>query len=506
MAIRRIGTRSGGTSGTPQSGIRGTPRAGIRGTPQSGTGGTPPVRAAVRTAKMASIPVAYAGRQAAGAGKRALGRSAADVDLEIQMRTAQHIFEVLGELKGCATKFGQLLSIYELALPEELSRPYRTALNQLQDSAPAMMPATVREAMAEAMGASWQWHFREFDDRRAAAASIGQVHRARWRDGRQAAVKVMYPGAHAAVRNDLEQLRRVSVLATVFVPGADVPAVIEAVCTCVTEELDYQAEAAHQRRFAEEYADDPDFVVPGVIMQRGDVIVSEWLDGTPVPRIMESGAPEERSRVGMLILRFMLSSWVRTGLLYCDPHPGNFRVLPDGRIGVVDFGACVPWPPAGFEDLVTDVMDAALNGDLTDIDTALRRQGFVEPGRAYDVEPIAEGIAVVCEPLAQPEFHFTEAWLGGRVRSVLSPHLTNAHRQMTMPAYVTPFARALLTGLGTVCQLGAQGRVRDEFARWSPQLAAVFQRADDRRDRPTDLANARRRRDARSGRKISVVS
>ncbi|MGX1808231.1 ABC1 kinase family protein [Nocardia sp. NPDC055321] len=482
MAKRRIGNRAGGT------------------------GGTPPVRKAVRNAKIATLPIAFAGRQAAGVAQRARGRSTADINLDIQMRTAQHIFEVLGELKGCAAKLGQLLALYELALPPELAEPYGTALSQLQDSAPAMMPAAVHGVLASELGQGWRWNFREFDDRRAAGASIGQVHRAVWRDGRPVAVKVMYPGAHRSVRGDLEQLRRLSVLATVFVPGADVPAVTEAICTSVVEELDYAAEAEHQRIFAETYADDPDFVVPRVVTQRGDVIVSEWLHGTPVTRVIESGAPEERDRVGMLILRFLLSSWVRTGLLYCDPHPGNFRVLPDGRLGVVDFGACVSWPHAGFEDLVSEVMDAVFNGDLGDLDAALRRHGFVEPQRDYDVRAIAEGVAMVTEPLAHSEFRFSTAWMRDRVRYVLDPRLTNAHRQMTIPAYVTPFARALLTALGVLCQLGTTGPVRGEFARWSPEMAAVFERFDSRRDQPTDLGLARHLRAATPGRRFSVVS
>lgn len=482
MAKRRIGSRSGVT------------------------GGTPPVRAAVRNAKIAALPIAFAGRQAAGVAQRARGRSAAEVNLDIQMRTAQHIFEVLGELKGCATKLGQLLALYELALPPELAEPYRKALSQLQDSAPTMMPASVHATLASELGPNWRLNFQEFDDRRAAGASIGQVHRAVWRDGRQVAVKVMYPGAHQAVLGDLEQLRRLSVLATVFAPGADVPAVTEAICTSVAEELDYAAEAEHQRVFAEEYADDPDFFVPKVITQRGDVIVSEWLHGTPVTRIIESGAPEERSRVGMLILRFLLSSWVRTGLLYCDPHPGNFRVLPDGRLGVVDFGACVSWPHAGFEDLVSELMDAALNGDVTDLDAAIRRHGFVEPKRAYDVAAIAEGIDLVSEPLAQTDFRFTTAWLRQRVRHVMDPRLSNAHRQMTIPAYVTPFARALLTAMGVLCQLETEGPVRGEFARWSPELAAVFERADNRTAQPTDLGLARQLRATPPKSRFSVVS
>ncbi|MFE3079539.1 ABC1 kinase family protein [Nocardia tengchongensis] len=470
-----------------------------------GDGGSPPIRAAVRNARIASLPVAFAGRQAAGVGKRALGRSPADVDAEIRMRTAQHIFEVLGELKGCATKLGQLLSLYELALPAEIASPYRTALTQLQDSVPTMLPGTVHAAMIAGLGEDWRRHFTEFDDRRAAAASIGQVHRAVWRDGRPVAVKVMYPGAHTAVLADLEQLRRLSVLATVFAPGADVPAVTEAICTCVADELDYAAEAEHQRRFAQAYAGDPDFAIPDVITQQGDVIVTEWLTGTPVSRIIDAGTPEERSRVGMLIIRFLLSAWTRTGLLYCDPHPGNFRILPDGRLGVVDFGACTPWPPPGFEELVGEVMDAAFNGGIPELDAAVRRHGFVRPGRDYDVAALAAGLDAVGEPLTVPTFRLTTDWLRGHVRSVLAPRLSNVHRQLDMPAYFTPFARCFLTALGVVCQLGTEGPIRAEFARWSPELAEVFDRYDRDHAQHTDLAVVRQLRTAPTARRTSIV-
>ncbi|WP_084529988.1 ABC1 kinase family protein [Nocardia crassostreae] len=470
------------------------------------SGRTPPRRTLVRNAKLATLPVAFAGRQAAGVGKRALGRTSSEVNLDIQMRTAQHIFEVLGELKGCATKLGQLLSIYELVLPPGLAEPYRAAVAQLQDSAPIMLPATVNSAMAESMGASWRWHFREFDDRRAAAASIGQVHRAIWRDGRPAAVKVMYPGARTAVRGDLEQLRRISVLATVFLPGADAKAVTEAICTGVEEELDYAAEADYQRRFAEAYADDPDFVVPRVITQRGDVIVSEWLTGTSVSRVLESGTAAERSRVGMQILRFVLSAWMRTGLIYCDPHPGNFRVLPDGRLGVVDFGACAPWEGTEFAELVGDLTDATLNGGPDALDQAMRRHGFVEPERSFDVAAIGEAMALLFEPVVSPTFRFSNEWMRGRVHGFLDPRLTNPNRQLTMAAGFTPLARSLITALGTLCQLETEGPIRTEFARWSPELAAMMERFDTRRDLPTDLAVVRQLRATPKPRRFSIVS
>lgn len=466
--------------------------------------GKPPVRTAVRNAKLAAIPVAFAGRQAAGVGKRALGRSAGEVDREIQMRTAQHIFEVLGELKGCATKLGQLLAIYELALPRELAEPYKIALSQLQDSAPAMLPRSVHAAMAASMGENWRWHFREFDDRRAAAASLGQVHRAVWRDGTPVAVKVMYPGGKQAVANDLDQLRRISTLATVFMPGADVKGVTEAICAGVLDELDYAAEADHQRAFAAAYADDPDFYIPRVIEQRGDVLITEWLDGTPLPRIIAAGTRAERDRVGMQLVRFMASSWIRSGLLYGDPHPGNFRVLPDGRLGVVDFGACAPWPAEGFEEWAFDYCDALFNGGPTDLEAAARRHGFCEPGRTLDAEDLFNMVVPCIEPFQHPTYRFTTRWLRKQVLRVTNPRLSNALRQATMPAHYTPFARSMLTLVGAIGQLETEGSFRDEVGRWHPTLHELVTRPAEEGAIPVDLAVARRKRAEQAARQMSV--
>lgn len=436
--------------------------------------GDPPVRRTVRSAKIASLPVAFAGRHAAGMGRRAMGRSADEVNADIQRRTAQHIFEVLGELKGCAAKLGQLMSVYELVLPPEIAEPYRIALGRLQDSAPAMLPPAVHAVMAANLGADWRDRFCEFDDRRAAAASIGQVHRAVWFDGRPVAVKIMYPGARQSVRSDLDQLRRIAYLAHVVVPGADVAGVAEAICACIGDELDYAAEAEYQRTFAAAYANDPDFVVPQVVAQYDDVLVGEWLDGIPLSRIIASGAPAERSRVGMLLLRFILSCWRRSGLLYCDPHPGNFRVLPDGRIGVVDFGACTPWPPPGFAEVITDVGAAIVNEGPAELEAAIRRHGFIEEGRDFDVEAVGAALRRFCEPAQSPTFGLSTKWLRPQLRRAMTPGLSNIFRPMDMPASWTPLARAGLTAIGVLCQLGTEGPIRDELIRWSPELADLL--------------------------------
>ncbi|WP_330233672.1 AarF/ABC1/UbiB kinase family protein [Nocardia sp. NBC_00508] len=450
--------------------------------------------------------MAYVGRRATGVGKRALGKSAEEVNRDIQLRTAQHIFEVLGELKGCAAKLGQLLAIYELALPQELAEPYRIALSRLQDAAPAMLPHTVHAAMAASMGEHWRSQFREFDDRRAAAASLGQVHRAVWHDGRQVAVKVMYPGGREAVAGDLDQLRRISYLAAVFLPGADIKSVTEAICASVTEELDYAAEADHQRAFAAAYAEDPDFYVPDVVAQHGDVLISEWIEGTPVPRIVASGSRSERNRVGMLMVRFVTSGWGRHGLLYADPHPGNFRVLSDGRLGVVDFGACCAWPPAGFDELTLDYCKAIFTGGPEALAAATRRHGFVETGRAFDSEALYAAISPCGEPLRHPTYRLTTRWLRRQVLRTTNPRLTNVVRQMTMPAYFTPFARSFLTLVGVLSQLEAEGPYRAEILRWLPELAAAFTHDEEPActTRPVDLGAVRRRRAETGERSWSV--
>ena len=158
-----------------------------------------PRRAVARTARLAALPLGYAGRNALGLGKRLGGRPAEAVMTEIQQRTAEQLFRTLGELKGGAMKFGQAMSVLEAALPDELVAPYRDQLTRLQDSAPPMPTQTVRDQIERDLGADWRDELVWLDGGPTAAASIGQVHRGRWQDGREVAVKVQYPGAGEAL-------------------------------------------------------------------------------------------------------------------------------------------------------------------------------------------------------------------------------------------------------------------------------------------------------------------
>lgn len=237
-----------------------------------------PRRAVSRTARLATLPLSFAGRATWGLGKRLGGYSAELVGSELQQRTADQLFTVLGELKGGAMKVGQALSVFESALPETVAGPYRAALTRLQEAAPPMPAASVHAALAERLGAGWRELFDEFDDVPAAAASIGQVHRAVWHDGREVAVKVQYPGAGKALLSDLDQLGRFARLLGPLVPGMDIKPLIEEMRERVAEELDYGLEAEAQRVCAEEFRADAWVVVPDVLHQCEQVLVSEWLD------------------------------------------------------------------------------------------------------------------------------------------------------------------------------------------------------------------------------------
>lgn len=172
--------------------------------------GTPARGRFARTARLAALPTAYAGRTALGLGKRLGSRPAELVAEQVQQRTAEQLFATLGQLKGGAMKMGQALSAMEAVLPEQLAGPYRETLVNLQEAAPPMPAGRVHEQLTTSFGPQWRERFRDFDDRPAAADSIGQVHRATWSDGTPVAVKVQYPGAAEALVADLGMLQGLS--------------------------------------------------------------------------------------------------------------------------------------------------------------------------------------------------------------------------------------------------------------------------------------------------------
>ncbi|MEU0954476.1 AarF/ABC1/UbiB kinase family protein [Streptomyces niveus] len=441
-----------------------------------------PRKAVTRTAKLAALPLGFAGRATWGLGKRIGGKSAEIVGRELQQRTADQLFKVLGELKGGAMKFGQALSVFESALPEEVAGPYRAALTKLQEAAPPMPTSTVHKVLAERLGEEWRELFLEFEEKPSAAASIGQVHRAVWHDGRNVAVKVQYPGAGEALLSDLAQLSRFARLLGPLIPGMDVKPLITELRDRVSEELDYELEARAQREHAAEFEDDPDVVVPDVVHQCEQVLVTEWMDGIPMADVIADGTAEQRDRAGQLLARFLFSGPARTGLLHADPHPGNFRLLPpadagdDGteaegelRLGVLDFGT-VDRLPGGLPGTIGESLRLTLEGDAEAVYELLRAEGFVKESIDLDPDAVLEYLVPIIEPAEAEEFTFSRGWMRTQAARIADPR-SPAHqlgKQLNLPPSYLLIHRVTLSTIGVLCQLNATVRLREELEGWLP--------------------------------------
>ncbi|WP_030022092.1 ABC1 kinase family protein [Streptomyces monomycini] len=437
-----------------------------------------PRKAVTRTAKLAALPLGFAGRATWGLGKRIGGRSADLVGRELQQRTAEQLFRVLGELKGGAMKFGQALSVFESALPEEIAGPYRAALTKLQEAAPPMPTDSVHAILAERLGADWRELFTEFEDKPSAAASIGQVHRAVWHDGREVAVKVQYPGAGAALLSDLSQLGRFARLLGPLIPGMDIKPLISELRDRVSEELDYALEAEAQQAHAEEFADDPDVRVPAVVHQGDQVLVTEWMEGVPLSEVIANGTQEERDRAGQLLARFLFSGTARTGLLHADPHPGNFRLLtgdaPDGpaekwRLGVLDFGT-VDRLPDGLPSTIGASLRMTLDGEAEAVYELLCEEGFVKESIELDPDAVLDYLLPIIEPAQVDDFTFTRSWMRTQAARIADPRSPayQLGRQLNLPPSYLLIHRVTLSTIGVLCQLGATVRLRDELESWLP--------------------------------------
>jgi predicted unusual protein kinase regulating ubiquinone biosynthesis (AarF/ABC1/UbiB family) len=443
-----------------------------------------PRRAVTRTAKLATLPLGFAGRTALGFGKRVGGRPAELVAAEVQARTAEQLFKVLGELKGGAMKFGQALSIFESALPEELAGPYRATLTKLQDAAPPMPAATVHKVLAEEFGPRWRRQFRSFDDRPAAAASIGQVHRGVWKDGRQVAVKVQYPGAGDALISDFTQVARVARVAAGWIPGLDLKPILEELRARIVEELDYGLEAQAQATFAEAFRGDSQFAVPDVISHARHVIVSEWLEGVPLSRLIASGTKQQRDLAARRYMEFLLAGPARAGLLHADPHPGNFRLTKDGRFGVLDFGA-VKRLPDGMPLEIGELLTLALLGDAEGVVAGLREEGFIKASISIDADGLLDYLSPFLEPARHATWTFSREWMRALFAHVNDPRRPqwSVGLKLNLPPEYLLIHRVWIGGIGVLCQIEGQVPVLDVLRNWLPNFdgdeAAGFGEDDD---------------------------
>ncbi|KRF36815.1 ABC1 kinase family protein [Nocardioides sp. Soil805] len=427
-----------------------------------------PRKAFSRSARLAALPLGYAGRTAVGFGRRLGGAPADAVLTEVQQRTAEQLFKTLGELKGGAMKFGQALSVFEAALPDELVAPYRENLTRLQDDAPPMPTQTVRDQLTTHLGPDWSEDLVWLDGGPTAAASIGQVHKGRWRDGRDVAVKVQYPGAGEALMGDLRQIARVARGVAPVFPGIDIKPLVAELQARAAEELDYTLEADAQRVFADAFRDDPDFVVPDVVAVGGEAIITEWLDAPySLAHVIREGTQEERNHYGELLARFIFVGPARTGMLHADPHPGNFRPVPGpdgepGRLGILDFGAVARLPQGRLPEAMGRLIRVAAEADPESLVAGLREEGFIKDKVQVDPQLVLDYLAPFIEPARMETFRFSREWMRAqfeRINNPRDPAFTLATK-LNLPTSYLLIHRTWLGGLGLLSQLEAEAPFR----------------------------------------------
>ncbi|HET9650327.1 MAG TPA: AarF/ABC1/UbiB kinase family protein [Microlunatus sp.] len=421
-----------------------------------------------RGVKLATLPLGLAGRATRGLGRRIGGSTSAEVQAQISAQTAEQLFRVLGELKGGAMKFGQALSVFESALPEDLAAPYREHLTRLQADAPPMPTSRVHAVLAREFGADWKSRFTSIEPMPAAAASIGQVHRAVWKDGRQVAVKVQYPGADEALRSDLRQIGRLSKMFAPLAGGMDVKPLVEELTARVSEELDYRLEAEAQQQAALGFEDSEEFIVPQVLDCTAKVMISEWLEGVPLSSAID-WPEEKRNAIALRYVRFLFAGPSIVGLLHADPHPGNFKIMPDDRLGVVDFGL-VARMPHGLPPAVGRLLRIAERGNAHEVALGLHEEGFVASD--VDAENLLDYLAPFVEPAAEEEFQFSRDWMRAQFTRVRDPRTSGGiGMQLNLPPEYLLIHRVWTGGLAVLCQLNAKASFKSVLEEFLPGYA-----------------------------------
>jgi predicted unusual protein kinase regulating ubiquinone biosynthesis (AarF/ABC1/UbiB family) len=396
------------------------------------------------------------------------------VSAAVRARNAEHLVAVLGQLKGGAMKVGQALSVFDAMVPADIAEPYHQALSRLQSAAPAMQAREVHRMLAEQLGSRWPRRFRDFDDLPAAAASLGQVHRAVWADGQAVAVKVQYPGADLALDADLRTLQRFARLFGLVLPGLDAPAVIRELRERMLDELDYRAEADRQRAFAAAYARSDRLVVPAVVAAAPKVLITQWADGITLGALAQHSAADpadqaRRDRHAHTVIETMLASPARVGRLHADPHPGNFLVLTDDRLAMIDYGS-VAALPGGIPPVLARILRHLANGEPAPLMRLLHAEGFV----TGDVTPedVLAYLGALGDPLRVERFHFHRAWTRRQGAQIVhDPAFWRTGRALTLPPRHLLVVRVLSGWMNILAQLDCTVAVRALAQRWLPGFA-----------------------------------
>jgi predicted unusual protein kinase regulating ubiquinone biosynthesis (AarF/ABC1/UbiB family) len=428
----------------------------------------PPVGRLRRFGKLAMLSAQVGTNVLARGVKRLAG---ADPEM-ISKGTAEKLVATLGDLKGAAMKIGQALSMD----PDLLTPEVRAIIARLQNQAPAMPFAHVERIITEELGKSTSAAYVRFDAEPMAAASLGQVHRAELPDGRQVAVKVQYPGIEQALTSDLNNLGSLVRAVSATTRVLDGRAYFQELREEMLLEVDYRREASLCIGFALAVRALPELKVPEVVETHTTrrVLTLEFLPGKTLRDFVASGpSAPERFRVSRLLIQAVYGPLLLAGEVHADPHPGNFLVMPDGRLGVLDFGSVKRFSPTFFAANVRLFRQSVIQGARPDV-LALSR----EIGVSFEL-PEAEAEALIREllhiagrPARETDFDYAD---DTTVRDVRALFARNAAKFLKIrpPSEAVMFFRALGGCSQNLRLLAARGDFRAVYQELGAKLDAA---------------------------------
>ena len=426
--------------------------------------GGPPSSRFARLRKLAGLG-AQLGTDALARGVK---RLAGSDPTSLSRGTAEKLVETLGDLKGAAMKLGQVASMDPDLFPPEV----RAVLARLQNEAPPMPFERVAAVLEDELGGTPDELFAEFSREPMAAASLGQVHRALLHDGRDVVVKIQYPGIDQALKSDIDNLGLVVKTMALTHRALDGRQYFHELAEELAHELDYSREGRLAREFATASARLPDVVVPEIVDERTStrVLTMQRIPGQTLKAFLASQPGNaERLRVSGLLIRAIHGSFLVDGTVHADPHPGNFMVMPDGRLGVLDFGSVKRFSREFFEGH-RDVFRLVLEQKPIDVLALVRRVGFTvelpdDEARAL----LEELIHLAGRALRTDDYDYAHDTMAPDSRKLFARHAAQ-FLKIRPPAEGVMFIRAFGGLQQNLRVLGARGDFRPFYRSLLPLL------------------------------------
>jgi predicted unusual protein kinase regulating ubiquinone biosynthesis (AarF/ABC1/UbiB family) len=448
---------------------------------KEGSGGVPRSRLG-RLGRLGRLAAGIATDVAGAAGRVAVGAARDAAAARLHQQAADRLFDTLGKMKGLPMKVGQMLSYVDDVVPAIHRAAYRETLQKLQVKAQPLAWKDLEAVIRQDLGGGPEEIFSRFDPEPIAAASIGQVYRAALPGGTEVAVKVQYPGIADAIRSDLRNIDMLRSGLSAVLPKVEVDRTLADIQARVLEECDYGCELANQTEFREFWSGDRDVLVPRVFgeFSAEHVITTEFVDGRTWQEIVRDDGPEERSRLGRTLFRFVFRSIYVRGMFHADPHPGNYLFPADGRVAFVDFGCVQRFPldvVRAFRDVRRMAMAGTRGAPLRE--AMVRAYGLPEDFDPEEWDYVERYVLSAFEPfLHDRTFRFDRAYTG-RVRAITKEGVLLGARkalrrgiwESSRPGFV--FLNRIQYGLVSVLsQMGAE-------ANWHRMLLEIDEEMDE---------------------------